>query len=161
MRGVVLLILATTVPVPIGRVRAPSDEIAAVIRDGSARSKTFRDLVAKIETTDGLIYVENGKCGHSVHACLLLSVKVAGPNRLLRIKVDTRQKDCELIEAVGHELQHAIELLSDPHVRDMHQAYSLFGRLGPTGSERFETPEALHIGEQVGQECRSNRDAKR
>jgi hypothetical protein len=161
MRAVVLLTLITTTPVPIGRVRAESSEIAAVIQDAGTRSVIFRGLLAKVETTDGLVYVGIGKCGHSVRACLSLSVKAAGPNRLLRIKVDSRQKDCELIEAVGHELRHAIEILSDPHVKDMHSAYSLFEHLGPTGSERFETPEALHIEEQVGQECRSNRAAKR
>jgi len=155
MRGMVLLTLITTAPVPIGRVRAPDNEIAAVIKDASARSKTFRDLLAKIEATDGLVYVENGKCGHSVRACLSLSVKVAGPNRVLRIQVDARLKDCELIEGIGHELQHAMEILSDPHVRNMHQAYSLFEQIGRTDSGRFETLEALHVGELVGDECRS------
>jgi len=155
MRAAVLLCLVTATSAPIGRVRAPSNEIASVIQDASAKSKTFRGLLARIETTDGLVYIEIGKCGHSVRACLLLSVKVSGPNRLLRIQVDPRLKDCELIEGIGHELQHAIEILSDPHVKDPESAYSLFQRLGPTDSGRFETPEALHIGELVGDECRS------
>jgi hypothetical protein len=156
MRPAVLLSLFTMVLAPIGRVRAPSREIVAVIQDASARSKTFRGLLATIEDTDGLVYVESGKCGHSVRACLLLSVKVAGPNRVLRIHVDARLKDCELIEGIGHELQHVVEILSNPHVTDMHSAYSFFEQIGRTGSERFETPEALHVGERVGDECRSN-----
>jgi hypothetical protein len=91
----------------------------------------------------------------------LLSVTVAGPNRVLRIEVDPRLKDCELIEGIGHELRHAIEILSDPHVKDGKGAYSLFQQLGPTDSGRFETPEALHVGELVGDECRSNQQAGR
>ena len=161
MRTVVLLTLITTTLAPIGRVRALSSEIAGVIEDASARSKTFRGLLAKIDATDGLVYVESGKCGHSVRACLSLSVKVAGPNRVLHIEVDARLKDCELIEAIGHELQHAIEILSNPHVTDMHSAYSMFEQIGRTDSGRFETREALHVGEQVGDECRSNQVVKR
>jgi hypothetical protein len=161
MRAVVVLTLMTIAPAPIGRVRAESSEITAVIQDASARSKTFRDLLGRIETTDGLVYVEAGKCGHSVRACLSLSVKVAGPNRVLRIQVDARLKDCELIEGIGHELQHAIEILRDPHVTDMHSAYSMFEQIGKTDSGRFETRDALHVGEEVGNECRSNQVVKR
>src|SRR5215475_6150809 len=156
MRMAVILSLITTLLPSIVRVSAENSEIGAVIQDAGARSKTFRGLLATIEATDGLVYVEGGKCGHSVRACLLLSVKVSGPNRLLRIQVDPRLKDCELIEGIGHELQHAIEILSDPNVKDPESAYSLFQRLGPTDSGRFETPEALHVGELVGDECRSN-----
>src|SRR5215467_9254562 len=149
MRAVVLLTLITA-PLPIGRVRGESSEIAAVIQDAGARSKTFHSLLATIEKTDGLVYVGGGTCGHSVRACLSLSVKVAGPNRVLRIQVDARLKDCELIEGIGHELQHAIEILSNPRVTDMHSAYSMFEQIGRTDSGRFETPEALQIGEMVG-----------
>jgi len=45
----------------------------------------------------------------------------------------------ELLAAIGHELQHAVEALSDPHVTDYHAMYSFFEHIGPTGSERFET----------------------
>jgi hypothetical protein len=157
----VLLTLVIATPAPIGRVRAPSSEIASVIQDASARSKTFRGLLATIEATDGLVYVESGKCGHSVRACLSLFVKEAGPNRILHIEVDPRLKDCELIEGIGHELQHAIELLSNPRVKDPKSAYLFFQQLGPTDSGRFETPEALHVGELVGDECRSNQQVGR
>jgi len=155
MRMAVILSLITTLLPSIVRVRAENSEIGAVIQDAGARSKTFRGLLATIEKTDGLVYVENGTCGHSVRACLSLSVKVAGPNRLLRIQVDARLKDCELIEGIGHELQHAIEILSNPHVTDMHSAYSMFEQIGKTDSGRFETREAVHVGERVGDECRA------
>lgn len=68
--------------------------------------------------TAGLIYVDEGKCGHGVSACLLLSVQVAGPFRVLQIKIDARRPDCVLMAQIGHELQHAIEILSDPNVTD-------------------------------------------
>jgi len=144
-------------PPRMARVRAQSDAIAAAIRESVERSSTFHALLTTIDATDGLVYVEEGRCGHSVRACLVLSVKIAGPSRLLRIKVDPRRRDCQLTADIGHELQHAIEILRDPHVRDMPSAYSLFERIGPTGSERFETREALYAGDRIGDECRNIR----
>jgi hypothetical protein len=77
-------------PHTVQRVRSESPAIAAAIQAAAARSETLRRLIEAINATDGLVYVEEGKCGHSVRACLALSIKVAGPHRLLRIVVDTR-----------------------------------------------------------------------
>jgi hypothetical protein len=136
------------------RVRSENPSIAALIGDATAWSATFRGLIETIAATDGLVYVEDGKCRNSVRACLVLSVKVAGPFRLLRVLVNRRGKvDCDLMASIGHELQHAIEVLSDPHVKDMHSAYSFFEHEGPTGSGRFETEAAIHVGHHVGLEA--------
>ena len=146
-----------TAGTPIPRVRSHSPEVAALIRRASDASATFRRLIATIDDTDGLIYVDDGKCGHGVSACLLLSVQVAGPFRVLRIKVDARRLDCALMAQIGHELQHAIELLSDPHVTDGVSAYFLLDRLAPGGpiSDRggFETAAAERAGLDVRREA--------
>ena len=136
------------------RVRSENPSIAAVIRDATGWSTTFRRLIETIEATDGLVYVEEGRCGHSVRACLVLSVQVAGPFRLLRILINSRGRaDCEIMASIGHELQHAIEVLRDPHVTDMRSAYWFFDREGRTGSGRFETAAAIHVGLQVSVEA--------
>jgi hypothetical protein len=136
---------------PLVRVRSSDPAIAAVIQEAAVRSKTFRGLIKTIDATDGLVYVDEGKCGHSVGACLTLSVKVAGPFRLLRILVDRRkyERDCDLMAVIGHELRHAIELLSEPNIRDYYTAYSFFEREGRTGKVRFETRAALRTGLEV------------
>jgi hypothetical protein len=132
------------------RVRSEDPSIAAVIRDATARSTTFRGLMATIAATDGLVYVAEGPCRNSVRACLVLSVKVAGPFRLLRVLVNSRGKtDCDLMASIGHELQHAIEVLRNSHVTDMRSAYSFFEHEGPTGSGRFETAAAIEVGHHV------------
>jgi hypothetical protein len=75
------------------RVRSSSARIVEAIAGGVERSAIFRGLVDTIDRTDGLVSVEEGDCGHSgVRACLLLSVTVAGSNRLLRILVDLRRR---------------------------------------------------------------------
>jgi hypothetical protein len=44
----------------------------------------FEGLLVAIRGTDGLVYVEEGRCGFSVHACLWLSVTVAGRSMIVR-----------------------------------------------------------------------------
>jgi hypothetical protein len=141
------------------RVRSHSPVIVAVIREAAERSTTFRRLIATIDSTDGLVYVEEGKCGHSVRACLLMSVKVAGPYRLLGILVDThRATGAELMASIGHELWHAFEVLSDPHVTDNRSIFWLFSRIGliDTDSLRFETAEAKRTGLSVLEEVKAH-----
>ena len=140
------------------RVRSNGDpSIATLIQEASARSATFRGLVEVIDATDGIVYVEQGKCGHSVRACLNLSVVVAGSYRILRIVVDTRRERLQLMAAVGHELQHAVEVLSNPKLTSAHAVYMFFMQEGPTGSERFETPAAIHAGLKVDAELRKTK----
>ena len=151
---------APTVP----RVRSHNARILEAIARGVERSATFRGLVHTIDSTDGLVFVEEGRCGHSgIRACLLLSVTIAGPHRLLQILVETKKAPgCELVEAVGHELQHAVEVLRERHIRTDAQIHYLFELLAAGNrttsrvvSGRFETDEAVDAGAAVAREaCR-------
>jgi len=58
--------------------------------------------------------------------------------------------------ALGHELQHAIEALSEPGVTDDARISSFFQRLAPSDSHDFETPAALRAGDGVFDELVSN-----
>jgi hypothetical protein len=124
--AVQLVTTQDTATVP--RVRSHSARIVDAIARGVERSATFRGLVDTIDATDGLVFVEEGRCGHSgIRACLLLSVTIAGPHRLLRILVETNKAPgCELVEAIGHELQHAVEVLRDRHIRTDPQTPQFF-----------------------------------
>jgi hypothetical protein len=146
---------ATTVP----RVRSSSPAVLAALGFGSEHSPILRSLVNRIDATDGIVYVEEGTCGHGVRACLLMLVTVAGPHRVLYIRVDPRKAaGCSLVSAIGHELYHAIEVLSEASVRSSHMMFALFERLGPRVSGRFETKAALRTGLDVEREaCRQQR----
>jgi hypothetical protein len=138
------------------RVRTDSAIIGTAIAEGTDRSETFRRLVNEIGASDGLVYVEEGECGHSVNACLLMLVTIAGPSRVLHIRANPRKApDCELVELIGHELRHAVEALREPRVQSSSQIYHFFSRIGPTGLGRFETAEAVNAGLDVAHEaCR-------
>jgi len=141
------------------RVRSSTARIVDAIAVGVERSATFRGLVDTIDGTDGLVFVEEGDCGHSrVRACLLMSVTVVGANRLLRILVDLRKAPgCELVEAIGHELQHAVEVLHERRIRNDLQVRNFFDMLGRTQPDRFETDKAMEAGMAVSREaCRGH-----
>ena len=89
---------------------------------------------------------------------MLLSVTFVGPNRLLRILVDLRKAPgCELVEAIGHELQHAVEVLHERRIKSDLQIHNFFDMLGRTRSERFETDKAMEAGLAVSREaCRGH-----
>jgi len=66
--------------------------VAALIEEGSHASETFRHLVAAIDRT-------------------------SGPHPILRILLNLHRELSDLIGALGHELQHALEMLSDARLR--------------------------------------------
>ena len=152
-------------PVPHSRVRASSsDLIQNAIDLGRVRSKPFRELVETIDASDGLVYVDEGRCGGSIRGCLLHSVTLAGPFRLLRIRVaPDRAPACELTALIGHELQHAIEVLRDPQARSDRAIVGVFARIGLLrGARWFETDEALTVGDSVWREaCHGRHDLPR
>jgi hypothetical protein len=73
----IAVVEAQTLP----RVRSESPLIAKAITEGFERSPTFRRLVETIDSSDGLVYVEEGSCRFGVRACFALLVRIAGPCR--------------------------------------------------------------------------------
>jgi hypothetical protein len=132
------------------RVRSHNPVIASLIGQAAERSKTFRGLVAAINTSKGIVYVEEGQCGrHSVTSCVE-AVTQSAANRILRVKVDIHNADGELMGLIGHELRHAIEILGDPTVVDTASLYFLYDRIGRHGTRTaFETQAAVKAGNAV------------
>lgn len=129
------------------RVRAMQPVVAALVARGLRDSATFRHEVDTIDASDGLVYIGEGFCGHSVLACLTHQVIVAGPHRVLKVNIDLRRPEEETIGALGHELHHAIEVLSDPHITNAGLLVSFFQRVGRTDDGlAFETDAALKTG---------------
>jgi hypothetical protein len=147
---------------PTIRVRSNGDPaVTALLHDALERSLTFRRLVETINGTDGLVYIEPGTCGPGFRACLLMSVTIAGPNRVLHVRVDTRQDPQAAMGSMGHELQHAIEALSELGVRTNALMYAFFERLAgspsASGQLQFETDSAVKAGDAVSAEVRAHR----
>ena len=143
------------------RVRSTDPDIAALIKRAGRQSATFQRLLTAIAGTNGIVQIEPGRCGHGVRACLKMWVGTAGPNRLLRVVIDRRPGDSEVdvMAAMGHELQHTVEALSEPKVTDGDRLYNFFRRFAPTDGARFETTAAIHAGDNVAEDVRAYRKA--
>jgi hypothetical protein len=141
---------------PDARVRGVTTRVVAVINEAAAQSQTFRALVDRIGATDGIVYVAEGQCGHGVRACLLDTMTIAGPNRVLRILVDPRRVDRDLMGSIGHELQHAIEVLSHRSVRSYSAMILLFKKMCDGCGRRFETDAAVQTGNAVRAELQNS-----
>jgi hypothetical protein len=135
-------------------VRTTSAIIATLIQHATEHSHTFRDLVQAISASDGIVYIEEGACAHGRRSCFV-NVTKAGPNRMLWVMLDLRGVDCDLMGLVGHELQHTLEVLGDPHVTGFATMYNFYSREADPGhSFPFETIEAKRTGEAVRDEVR-------
>jgi hypothetical protein len=136
-------------------VRSSNSSLAALITRATEESTTFRGLIDAINVSDGIVYVESGRCRYS-RACLV-GVTGLGRYRILRVSVVLRHADTDLMAFIGHELQHAIEILSNPHVRNTEDMYLFYSRIGTRGkgSLAFETTAAIKAGDAVREELRA------
>ena len=121
------------------RVRSSDRSIADLIEQATKHSPTLNRLVGTVEASDGIVYVEPGSCPQRLPACLKLWMQTSASTRFMRIVVDRRRLDSDLrlMGAVGHELQHAIEVLSDRSVTDSDKMFFFYRRYAPTGRGRL------------------------
>lgn len=141
----------------VSGVRSTSFAIRELIDDAMWESPTFRGLVRRIVESDGIVYVEDGVCHHSVHACLLLDVTPAGGYRILRILVDrqgvlAQRGRLDVMATIGHELSHALEVLGDRNNRSGAAMYLFYMSLSPTSHHTFETRAAIAAGSKIRSE---------
>lgn len=138
------------------RVRSEDPTLARLIPQATEQSSTFRHELDLISRTDGVVYVSKGRCRYGARACLIPTVDLIGPFRLLRVLVDLTRSEAETIGSIGHELWHAIEVLSDPSVTSNAAIVFFFKQF--TDSTRFETPAAKKAGDAVFDEVRAARN---
>jgi hypothetical protein len=140
----------------MSRVRSSDPSIVGLIERASKRSPTLARLISTVEASDGIVYVEPGLCQHRVPACLMHWMITSGSTRFMRIIVDRNQLDSDrrLAEAIGHELQHVIEVLSEPSIADSTSMFFFYGRHSPRLRDSFETKDALSAAAAIRAELR-------
>jgi hypothetical protein len=136
------------------RVRTDDALLSALIRQATDQSLTFRRLVESIQDMDAIVYVERGRCGHHVKACLPSWMAIAGPNRILQVVVEDGQTDIETMASIGHELKHVLEVLAERRVRTGAGIFDLYRRDGAARGVTSETRAAIDAGDAVYTELR-------
>jgi hypothetical protein len=140
-------------------VRTEDPQLSKVIRQGLDLSPTFRELMNRIDSLSGLVYVVWSRCGTRLwepSACLDHRVAVSGGVRFLRVNIYPGESGERLLALIAHELQHALEVLSDNNATSQKNVAKLYERIGlkRRAADNFETEAAGRVQDAVYREAR-------
>jgi|SRR5215204_2394397 len=135
-------------------VRGATPQITALIKRAVSRSPTFASLVAALDRTDVIVYIERTRRLPSGVDGQLAFSGAAGPLRYLRAQVIVDLEEDAMLAIAGHELQHALEVAAHPEVRDAATLGALYEKIGIGMSHRgrFDTAAAQLAGRRVRNE---------
>jgi len=155
MLTVMLLAAATVQGPPEQHVRTTEPRIAALIESGASLSPTFRRLVAALDASDVIVYVEPKQTRSRLGGYLAHHVVASGGYRYLRIAIEAGGPERRAIPLLAHELQHALEVALVPEARDAERIERLFiGQNAGCGSTCYETLAALEVQRMVALELK-------
>jgi hypothetical protein len=131
--------------------------LKAVLDRGLAQSPTLQKLVAEVEATRILVFVECSIWLPSGIGGRMNFVTSANNFRFVRIAIDCTLSDRWQTVLLAHELEHALEIGRHPDVVDVEAMESLYEEIGyPTsidrGTRHFETEAAIDVQRAVDRE---------
>lgn len=138
------------------RVRPADDRATMLLLDGMRRSSSLARLVERIETGDVIVYIEMQRSLRSTLAgCVTWMGRVNG-YRYVRTSLNPELTTDTLIAAVGHELQHVVEVIDNPSVTDAESLQALYRRIGSGGARavHLDTQDAKAAGALVREDLR-------
>lgn len=137
------------------RVRCLDERIEQLLKTAIRQSQTVRDIVARLESSDLIVYVQFGTptADHTNVTRLLGSSPSA---RFVLVTMHPLASPLDLAARLAHELQHVVEIAEAPEVRDQAGMRRLFRRIGwrsgRVEDDRWETDAAIAIGKRVENE---------
>ena len=155
--GVLVLLnwfIAGTEPRDGGHVRTLDKGLRSVIDEGLARSASFRGLVARLDGSNVIVYVEP-ECPMSSRLFGRLTLLGAGGDRrYVNVRISCMLPVTQQIAALGHELRHAVEIADAPSVIDDASLAAEYRRVGFTSHAArsgagYESRAAIDAAHQV------------
>ncbi|MEO5740019.1 MAG: hypothetical protein ABIS29_05445 [Vicinamibacterales bacterium] len=144
------LALVAAVPKVSANLRPQDDRLTQLVRAGIARSATFKSLVDRIEASHVIVYVAINPLIKSNLSGMLTWMTQAGGHRYLRASISNALGPDQMIATIGHELQHAVEVIEDEAVNDEETLVALYRRIGQQSGaaspSRWETEAAQRTG---------------
>ena len=145
-------------------VKAADPTHRALVNQGFERSTTFRRLIADIDASSWLVFVQTGRCPEKLNvACLLHFVGTFDGKRYLRVIAHHEHRHPDnVISVLAHELQHAREVVQAAAVKDADDLRDVFKRIGRVavqgpGVVTYETEQAVQVEEAVWRELKQSR----
>lgn len=156
-----------TVPDRSDRLKVAEPELRQLVAEGLRRSETFEQMVENVGRSPWVVYLQPGPCPErAAVACLLHVVGTYEGRRYVRVLVSYKGRHRDsVIATLGHELQHVLEVAQSPAVTDAASMQDLFRRIGTVrmrtaSTTVYETERAQAVGDQVGRELRTGRNAR-
>ena len=130
------------------------DSLAAEVLETAVRlSPTVAQLVSELQSSDVIVTVACGKVREGFNG-LARVVSAAGGFRHVRVVLRIPNSRVGLMEVLGHELRHCVEIAGMPEVRDQATMKTAYERVGvaKAGGGYFETDAAVRTGALVARE---------
>jgi hypothetical protein len=144
------LTAAAVLDAPTRHVRAVGRIVPGLLRTGFTESRTFAALLARLERSDVLVYVEDVPRLPGALDGRLLMLPPAHGVRYRRIQIALHGSPHDCIATIAHELRHAIEVADASTVVDQEGLAALYRRIGVDhGHDLYDTIEAQEVGRQV------------
>ena len=160
-RGLLPMLMVSVIALPAfmraPRVRSMSNGVADLVHRTAVRSPTVAAMLKAIEASDVILQIDF-RLDPALPRAVTTFVGLSGAVRYVRMVINPRLPPRLRMELLGHELQHVLEIASNPAIRDqasMRVAFSAMGWLeGANGS--YETAAALRVERQVRSELMSS-----
>ena|SRR5688572_27971511 len=139
------------------RLRVLDSILRSTFEHGIAQSPTLRELVAKIDLTSVLVFVDcELQMPERIGAQLNFVTTVNGV-RYVRVTIGCALAPRRQVALLAHELQHALEIGERPDITDVDTMESFYDGTGFQSFENgthkgFETDAALAIQQRVEEE---------
>jgi len=136
---------------PTRHVRTFDPKLSALIAEGTRRSPLLRALVDRLNRSTVFVYIEAALLPGQLSGRLTF-VGGGRPWRYLRVEIECRQSTVAQVAALGHELQHAIEIANHTAAVDPGSIRALYGTIGfavDGSGRRFESNAARTAGHRV------------
>ena len=142
-------------------VRTNDALLRSLLIEGCRLSPTLRRVADEIGRTDGVVYLTPGECQiRALRACLLHTIVDTENARYLWIRLGANPDRRELVVSIAHELQHALEVLSQGGIRSKRDLLNWY-RFGESQAygitlaspfRSYETTAAIDVGDAVRSE---------
>src|SRR5262245_41629618 len=138
-------------------VRTVKPHLRALLSAGVEISSMLRQLVAEIESSDVIAYVDTRLLTTPTVSAQSQFINASGGKRYVRVLIDARFSGPVLMGLLAHELQHVAEIAREPSVVDNRSLGAYYRRIGfrspAGGTNRFESAAAIVTGRRVVQDA--------
>lgn len=144
---------STVLEAPTRHIRTTDNSVRKMLRRGYRQSATFADLVARLQRSDVIVYIEDVPRLPGALEGRLMMLPRAHDHRYVRIQIALRGAPEDAIAVLGHELQHAVEIAEAVEVSDTDGLARLYRRIGlQSGPHLYDTLAAQAAGRTVRRE---------